>query len=241
MPAKKSSKSGKKTVENTRERILSVALTLLSSGGRDAVTTRAVAEAAGVQPPVLYRHFKDKEGLLGAMTEHGFSRYLAQKRSGSQRPGTVDSLRAGWDQHVQFGLEHPMLYLLMYAEPSPGRTSAAASHAFAMLREQIAGVAAAGHLRVTEEQAVSLYHASAVGVVLSLLKESEGERDLVISTMAREAALAAMTNTAKLVASKSPMVNAAVTLRANLAESSAFSPSELALLQEWLGRLTQTS
>ena len=32
----------------------------------DAVSTRAVAAAAGVQPPTIYRQFGDKEGLLDA-------------------------------------------------------------------------------------------------------------------------------------------------------------------------------
>ncbi len=39
---------------------------LLKSGGIDAVSTRAVAAAAGVQPPAIYRQFGDKDGLLDA-------------------------------------------------------------------------------------------------------------------------------------------------------------------------------
>ena len=86
-----------------RERILAAALNLLSSGGRDAVTTRAVAEAAGVQPPVIYRHFEDKEGMLDALAEHGFARYLAQKCVRPRQLEPLDSLRVGWDEHIAFG------------------------------------------------------------------------------------------------------------------------------------------
>jgi len=57
---------------NHRERILKAAMVLLPKGGRDALTTRAVAEAAGVQPPILYRLFSDKAGLLTAVAEYGF-------------------------------------------------------------------------------------------------------------------------------------------------------------------------
>jgi AcrR family transcriptional regulator len=37
----------------TRERIVETAAELLARGGREAVTTRAVAPAASVQPPTI--------------------------------------------------------------------------------------------------------------------------------------------------------------------------------------------
>ena len=46
--------------------MLEAAAELLRTGGVDAVSTRAVAAAAGVQPPTIYRQFGDKEGLLDA-------------------------------------------------------------------------------------------------------------------------------------------------------------------------------
>ncbi len=239
MSDKTSNEAGTKIADGTRERILAAALQLLNVGGQDAVTTRAVAEAAGVQPPVLYRQFKDKEGLREAMAEHGFLRYLAKKRRRSSQLGPVDDLRAGWDQHIKFGLHHPMLYLLMYAEPRKGRTSVAAAHSFEILRKHMARVAAAGQLRVTAEQAVSLYHAAAVGVVLFLLNSPPDTRDLTISNMMREISLAAIAVTDDPPASQSPRSNAAVTLRAALDRNAPFSAGELALLREWLDRITK--
>jgi len=89
----------------TRERIVETAAELLARGGREAVTTRAVATAAGVQPPTIYRLFGDKVGLLDAVTEHGFRAYLADKGVASADP--VADLRSGWDLHVGFGLANP--------------------------------------------------------------------------------------------------------------------------------------
>ena len=235
MAAKTSTKSGEKVLEDTRERILAAALHLLNTGGRDAVTTRAVAEAAKVQPPVLYRQFRDKEGMLEALAEHGFSRYLAQKRHRSSKPDPVEALRQGWNQHIEFGLQHPMLYLLMYAEARDGETPAAAL-AFSMLRKSMALVAAAGRLRVAEEQAVSLYHAAAMGTVLFLLNSPAHARDLMISSMMREASLAAITTSAPR-SPKSPTLHAAVTLRAVLDQGDLFSHAESALFNEWLSRI----
>ena len=49
------------------ERMLRAAADLLQTGGIEAVSTRAVAAAAGVQPPTIYRQFGDKDGLLDAV------------------------------------------------------------------------------------------------------------------------------------------------------------------------------
>src|SRR3954452_18482594 len=103
---------------DTRTRIVTAAAALLADGGRDAVTTRAVAAAAGVQAPTIYRLFGDKTGLLDAVAEHGFQAYLGGKAAPDGDP--VECLRAGWDLHVGFGLANPGLYALMYGNPRPG-------------------------------------------------------------------------------------------------------------------------
>ncbi|HLR84941.1 MAG TPA: helix-turn-helix domain-containing protein, partial [Nocardioidaceae bacterium] len=45
--------------DQTRQRVIEAAIELLARDGRDAVTTRAVADAAGVQAPAIYRLFGD--------------------------------------------------------------------------------------------------------------------------------------------------------------------------------------
>ena len=64
----------------TSAKILQAAADLLRSGGVEAVSTRAVAAAAGVQPPTLYRQFGDKDGLLDALTQFVLQNYLHAKR-----------------------------------------------------------------------------------------------------------------------------------------------------------------
>ncbi|MEU5186681.1 TetR family transcriptional regulator [Streptomyces klenkii] len=89
------------------------------------VTTRAVAAAAGVQAPEIYRLFGDKDGLLEAVAEHGYATFLAAKQVDRHAQDPVEDLRAGWDLAVGFGLANPELYALMYGEPRRGTTSAA--------------------------------------------------------------------------------------------------------------------
>ncbi len=225
--------------DDTRTRIITSAIGLLSRGGRDAVTTRAVADAAGVQAPTLYRLFGDKRALLDAVAEHGFTTYLTEKMV--LRPGRdpVEDLRAGWDLHVAFGLSHPAIYLLMYAEPRPGEKSPAAETSYRVLKEHIRRVAAVGRLRFSEEQAAQVFHASGCGTVLTLLARAEEDRDRSLSEVAREAAIAAITTDAPALEGSGPAA-AAVALRAVLPAVGLFSDGERSLLTEWLNRLAAT-
>ena len=225
-----------------REKILKVALSLLAKEGRDAVTTRNVAEAANVQPPVLYRIFGDKSGLLDAVAAYGFTAYLKKKQPPDAQSDPVEALCVGWDIHVEFGLLNPELYLLMYAESRSGTESLAARQAFAMLAEHMEHVAAAGRLRFSVTRACALYHAAAVGIVMSLLTKSPEQRDTALSTIVRDQALTFIT-TDTPVASSREIPGAASQLRALLSqqgeEQSPLSKGEYLLLSEWLSRLAE--
>lgn len=222
--------------EQTRARILSAALKLLNAGGIDAVTTRAVAELAGVQPPILYRLFVDKSGLLNALAEHGFTLYLAQKQSQDADQDPVEALRSGWDRHIRFGIDHPSLYLLMYARLQAG-SAPAAELSIAMLRRHISRVAGAGSLRIPEERAVALFHSAAVGIVLTLLRSDRDARDPGLSLMARDNTLSMIALTGTAPSDRSPVSSAATTLDAAIKIEDGFSQGEFGLLKEWLGRI----
>ena len=61
----------------TVERILDAAAVLIEEGGVDAVTTRAIAERAGITAPSLYRFFADREQVLDALVEQHLERLSA--------------------------------------------------------------------------------------------------------------------------------------------------------------------
>jgi AcrR family transcriptional regulator len=50
-----------------REQLIEVATRLFARSGYDATTTAAIAYAAGVTEPILYRHFKSKQELFVAI------------------------------------------------------------------------------------------------------------------------------------------------------------------------------
>ncbi|MBB4934794.1 AcrR family transcriptional regulator [Lipingzhangella halophila] len=224
--------------ESVRERVVEAAADLLAREGRDAVTTRAVAAAAGVQPPAIYRYFEDMDGLLEAVAEHGYAKFLAAKHVDPDPHDPIADLRAGWDLAVEFGLANPALYALMYGEPRRGTTSAAFQAGMEILVGRIRRLAAGGWLRVDEQLAAALIHATARGAVLTWLSQPEEQRDPALLTAMRESMVAAVTNEEPVVqdVGRGP-AGAARALRAALPEQTTLSSGEQHLLSEWLDRL----
>ncbi|MBB5857759.1 TetR/AcrR family transcriptional regulator [Amycolatopsis umgeniensis] len=220
----------------TKERLVRAAAELLLDGGREALSTRAVSAAAGVQAPTLYRTFGDKEGLLDAVASYGFKSYLSGKRALGETDDPVRDLRHGWNLHVEFGLSQPAFYMLMYGEP---RVREARQEADAMLRRIIERIAEAGRLRVPVELAAQLVHATGMGVILSLIASPPGlpNPDLIIA--AREHVIAAVTTDTAESASDIP--SRAIALKAALEKEpgDALTPAEHAMLAEWLDRIAR--
>lgn len=221
--------------EQTRQRVIDAAIGLLARGGRDAVTTRAVADAAGLQPPAIYRLFGDKEGLLDAVAEHGFAAFLATKHIDPDPADPIEDLRAGWDAAAEFGLANPALFTLMYGEPMKG-TSAAFKAGMEILRGRVRRLAAGGWLRVDEELAPQIIHATVRGAVFTWLSQPEERRDPALLTTLRESMVAAVTNQRPAVRDAGP-AGAARALRAVLPDGTSLSGAEQSLLREWLDRL----
>jgi AcrR family transcriptional regulator len=222
--------------DEVRARIVAAAAALIADGGRDALTTRAVSAAAGVQAPTIYRLFGDKSGLLDAVAEHGFAAYLRSKEARDVGPDPVENLRAGWDRHVAFGLANPAIFSIAYGDPRPGVLPPAAAAGHEILRQHIRDIAVAGRLRVSEERATHLVAAAGQGTVLTLLAMPEDERDPGLSETAREAVIAAITTGAPALETPGPAA-AAVALRAVLPDATTLSDGERHLLDEWLDRL----
>jgi AcrR family transcriptional regulator len=223
----------------TRDRVVAAAAGLLAEGGREAVSTRAVSAASGVQAPTLYRLFGDKQGLLDAVATHGLTVYLAGKTDLQPGPDPVDDLRAGWDRHVAFGLDNPAVYALIYGDPRPGASPPAAAAAAEILAAHIHRIAEAGRLKVRADRAAQLVHAAGCGTTLTLISTPEPQRDLTLSDLGREAVIDAITTDPPAPAPAAPgLIGAAVALRAVLAhQSSTLTAHEQGLLREWLDRI----
>jgi AcrR family transcriptional regulator len=225
---------------DTRTRIVEVAAGLLRDEGPAAVTTRGVAQAAGVQAPAIYRLFGDKDGLLEAVAEHVMSSFVAAKASVVEAAtqadvDPVDDLRDGWRSQVAFGLDNPALFALL---SDPGRVagSPAARRGRAVLEARVHRVAVAGRLRVSEERAVGLVQTSGVGVITTLLGTPVDDRDPGLAEAALDGLLAQILTDAP-VADPTGHLATVVAFRAVAPELGRLSGSERRLLAEWLDRV----
>lgn len=223
---------------DTRTKMLEAAEALLDASPDGDISTRAVCEAVGVGAPVLYRLFGDKAGLLSAVVDYGFDRYLATKRATTPSDDPVEDLRSGWDTHVGFALEHPAAYRLMYS-PSFAAVPAAAQEALRILRQNLDRAAAAGRLRVDPDVAAQTIMSANVGVALSLVTQPETYTDPGLSTRVRDAVHARLLVLDEPESTPPDVATTALQLSARLraAPDSGLTAAEQTVLHEWLGRL----
>ena len=232
---------------DARARIVRAATELLATGGRNAVTTRAVSAAAGVQAPTIYRHFGDMQGLFEAVARETLATYAREKASRPLTNDPVEDLRRAWDLHIAFGLAHPDAYALLYSAPSVAAYRPVIDEGVALLQGLVARIAEAGRLRVDVAHATDLIHAAGTGVTLTLAATPPEERDPRLSETMREAILTAITVPASAEApnegpDEAPATEQvavhAIALGALLTEApSVLSPAERQLLSDWLDLL----
>lgn len=221
---------------DTRARILEAASELVIKGGVAALTTRAVAAAALVQAPTLYRLFGDKRGLLDSVAEHGLAAFVREKAREPRDPDPVQDLRAAWERYISFGLDNPAVFAIMSEVGRTAPPSNATLAGLAVLRERVGLIARAGRLRVPEERAVALIHAAGVGTVTTLLATPPDQRDPELALLALEAVLGVLVSTNVETRPAAP-ASLAIGLRAHLNEAKALSPGERLLIRELLDRI----
>lgn len=107
--------------DRLRGEILSAAEDLLTeTADSSAVSIRAIADRVGVTAPSIYRHFSDKEDLLEAVCELVFTRLdAALERAAADATDPFDELDRKGRAYVEFGLEFPEHYRLVFMRPEP--------------------------------------------------------------------------------------------------------------------------
>jgi AcrR family transcriptional regulator len=94
-----------------REQILDLAELVLESEGLEALTMRRLAEAAGMQAPSLYKHWRDKDALFDALQERALRAFATEM-------GDVEGgLREIGRRYRAWALAHPVLYELATRRP----------------------------------------------------------------------------------------------------------------------------
>jgi AcrR family transcriptional regulator len=108
------------SIRPTVQRIANAARSLLDEEGIEAVTMRRVAEAVGITPMAIYRHFPDRDGLLNAVADRGFEELAAQLAKMRFSGGIEERLTKMGETYLDHAIKNPRLFELMFLKPREG-------------------------------------------------------------------------------------------------------------------------
>lgn len=103
--------------QSVRRVILDAAGEIFLEQGYEGLSMRRVAERIGYSATTIYRHYEDKDDLLFAVVNEGFSefaRQLAEAADGASNP--LKRMEALWHAYVRFGQENPVYYQMMFMQ-----------------------------------------------------------------------------------------------------------------------------
>jgi AcrR family transcriptional regulator len=105
--------------EEIRTSIIDAAREMFAAEGFEAVTMRRIADRIEYSPTAIYFHFKDKNALLRELCDIDFRKLANQFGEIAQIPDPVERLRQAGHAYVQFGINNPNHYRLMFMTPHP--------------------------------------------------------------------------------------------------------------------------
>jgi AcrR family transcriptional regulator len=105
--------------DEVRDRILDAARELFVECGYEGVTMRKVAERIEYSPTTIYLHFSDKEMLFRELCSADFAQLSASFQNAAAIPDPLERLHACGMLYIQFAVEHPNQYRLMFMTPHP--------------------------------------------------------------------------------------------------------------------------
>ena len=237
---------------SVRIRIIKAAAALLAKSVDGEVSTRQICDAAGVTAPTLYHHSRDKESLLRAVVDFGWTSFLESMRTVAAvvHDHVGDDIRAGWNNHVEFARENPNFYRLMWS-PGVAPNSVALREAHRLLYDRMKLGASRGQLRVTPAMAARIVMSATVGAALALITQPEYYTDDSFSKQLREAVIAFVTvgaatngqgRSRRARPQSTTIASAAATLSSKLeSEPNPLTQAERQLLQQWLTALADTA
>ncbi|WP_333619575.1 TetR/AcrR family transcriptional regulator [Dietzia sp.] len=218
---------------DTRTRLLDAAATLVAANPGGDFSLRAVCDAAGVKLPTMYHFFGSKSGLVDAVIERGFDMYLTVKSANESSGDPIGDIRAGWDAHVEFGIENPGFYTLMYGQVRPGEIPAAQSRPTGILLSLTDKAEAEDRLVVPSAHAAEHILSANIGLTLRLIARGTGDKAL--SDAMRDAVVAAITGTSASAASSERPGGELIETAA--ARPEILGDSETTLFVEWARRI----
>lgn len=102
-----------------RELILQSAHKLFIDRGFDEISIRNIAEAIEYSPATIYLYFKDKNEIFFALHTEAFKKFNAYMSQLGSIADPFERLIAMGEKYIQFTLEHPQYYEIMFIMDKP--------------------------------------------------------------------------------------------------------------------------
>ena len=103
-----------------RLKLLKAALEVVCEEGLSGLSMRRLAARVGMTPMATYRHFRDKEALVAALVELGFERWSEYLDRTRRARSPLVRMKRVLEQYVDFSIEQPRLFDLMFLIMRPG-------------------------------------------------------------------------------------------------------------------------
>lgn len=101
--------------------ILLIAREMMQADGVAALSFNGIARRLGMKPPSLYTYFDSKDAIYDALFRMGFAAFDRKMSAERVRgEGLRPFLHSSMSSYMDFALENPDLFQLMFQRPVPG-------------------------------------------------------------------------------------------------------------------------
>src|SRR5579859_3646396 len=160
-----------------RKLILDASMKLFVEEGFEKVTIRRIADLIEYSPTTVYLYFKDKDEIFSALHDLGFQKMQEYNRNLVAIQNPLLRLHKMGENYIQFAMEQPEYYNLMFIDREPMKTMAKegclewepGDSALQTLKETVIDCMQQGYLQEEEPLLVSLAIWSFVHGLMSLV------------------------------------------------------------------------
>lgn len=105
------------TMSDPRQDILACACDLYLSRGLDGFSMRGLAKTVGVTAPALYRHYDGRDAVLADVMRQAYRAFTSYIYRALEAPTPLERLARAGQGYLDFALEHPRWYAMMFSGP----------------------------------------------------------------------------------------------------------------------------
>ncbi|MEN0005825.1 MAG: TetR/AcrR family transcriptional regulator [Bacteroidota bacterium] len=174
----------KKKLEDIQQQVLEAAMKLYTEHGIEKTSIRNIAELIGYSPASVYFYFKNKAEIMFTLHLKGFKELKRRFDVLRSVKNPLERLKAMGRAYLQFSVEYPALYDLMFSSTYPMQHLEDADEAmwrqgeatFDALRQTVTDCVAAGHFAGHHTEALSFLIWSAVHGMVVLHQSGRSEK-----------------------------------------------------------------